>query len=44
MDLCEHASTEHDPQKLLTLTEEIIKLLDEKEARPKNLQTISPTT
>jgi hypothetical protein len=44
MELCEQASTEHDSQKLLILTEEITKLLDEKEARPKNLQTISPKT
>jgi hypothetical protein len=44
MELCEQASTEDDPQKLLTLTEEIIKLLYKKEARPKNLQIISPTT
>jgi hypothetical protein len=42
MELCEQASTEHDPQQLLILTEEIIGLLDEKEPRPKHLQTTPP--
>ncbi len=38
MDLCEQASKEQDPEKLMALTQEIIRLLDEKEARLKNLQ------
>jgi hypothetical protein len=31
MELCEQASTEQDPKKLLELIAEIIRLLDEKE-------------
>ena len=33
MELCRQASVEQDPQKLLKLTAEIIRLLDEKEDR-----------
>jgi len=35
--LCEQAAVEQDPEKLLRLTPEINRLLDEKEERPKNL-------
>ena len=38
MDLCEQASKEQDPEKRMALTQEIIRVLDEKEARLKNLQ------
>jgi hypothetical protein len=38
MDLCEQASKEQDPEKLMALTQEIIRVLDEKEARLKDLQ------
>jgi hypothetical protein len=37
LELCELASKEQDPDKLMELTQEIIRLLDEKEARLKNL-------
>ncbi len=33
MELCRQASVEQDPKKLLDLTAEIIRLLDEKEGR-----------
>jgi hypothetical protein len=33
MELCRQASVEQDPEKLLKLTAEIIRLLDEKEDR-----------
>jgi len=33
MELCRRASVEQDPKKLLELTAEIIRLLDEKEDR-----------
>jgi hypothetical protein len=33
MELCRQASVEHDPEKLLELTAQIIRLLDEKENR-----------
>jgi hypothetical protein len=33
MELCRQASVEQDPKKLLELTAEIIRLLDEKEDR-----------
>ena len=33
MELCRQASVEQDPKKLLELTAEIIRLLDEKEGR-----------
>ena len=33
MDRCEQASREKDPTKLIALTAEIIRLLDEKEGR-----------
>jgi hypothetical protein len=35
MQLCEQASTEQDPQKLFTIIQEIIRLLNEKEKRLK---------
>ena len=38
MELCTLAATEQDPQKLMELTHEIIRLLDEKEARLKALR------
>jgi hypothetical protein len=37
MELCALASKEQDPEKLLRLTKEIIRLLDEKDARLKHL-------
>jgi hypothetical protein len=37
MELCALASKEQDPEKLLRLTKEIIRLLDEKDARLKRL-------
>lgn len=40
-ELCEQASREQDPEKLLELTREIIRLLDEKETRLKD--AIRPT-
>jgi hypothetical protein len=36
--LCEQAATEQDPQKLAELTQEIIRLLDEKDARLQSLR------
>jgi len=36
--LCEQAAVEQDPQKLLTLVEEINRLLEEKQASLKNLR------
>jgi hypothetical protein len=38
LELCEQASKEQDPEKLMELTQEILRLLDEKEARLKNLR------
>jgi hypothetical protein len=35
-ELCEQASVEQDPAKLMALTREIIRLLDEKDARLKH--------
>ena len=35
MELCTLAAKEQDPQKLMELTQEIIRLLDKKEARLK---------
>jgi hypothetical protein len=42
MELCAHAAKEQDPQKLMELTQEIIRLLDEKDARLKALRTADP--
>ncbi len=39
MELCALAAKEQDPQKLMELTREIIRLLDEKEARLKAICT-----
>jgi len=39
MQLCALAAKEQDPQKLRELTQEILRLLDEKEARIKALHT-----
>ena len=39
MELCALAAIEQDPQKLIELTHEITRLLDEKEARLKALHT-----
>ena len=36
--LCQQAAVEQDPEKLLALAEEINRLLNEKEARLKNLR------
>jgi hypothetical protein len=36
-ELCEQAAKEHDRNKLMELTKEIIRLLDEKDARLKQL-------
>ena len=36
--LCEQAAVEQDPEKLLQLTQEINRLLEEKEERLKNLR------
>ena len=33
MELCQQASVEQDPEKLMVLIQEIVSLLDEKEAR-----------
>jgi hypothetical protein len=42
--LCEQAAVEQDPEKLLKLTQEINRLLEEKEERLKNLrQTPNPS-
>ena len=38
MELCALAAKEQDPQKLIELTREIIRLLDEKDARLKAMQ------
>ena len=42
MELCALAATEQDQQKLMELTQEIIRLLDEKDARLK--ATHKPTS
>jgi len=34
MELCEQATKETDPNKLLALTKEIVRLLDEKKRKP----------
>ncbi len=40
MELCELAAKEQNPQKLMELTSEIVRLLDEKKQRPSaNLDT-----
>jgi hypothetical protein len=39
MELCALAAKEQDPQKLMELTQEILRLLDEKEARLKSLHS-----
>ena len=39
MELCQQASVEQDPEKLLELVNEINRLLEEKEERLKNLRT-----
>ena len=38
MRLCEQAAVEQDPERLLQLTQEINRLLNEKEERLKNLR------
>jgi hypothetical protein len=38
MELCNLASKEQDPQKLIEITQEILRLLDEKDARLKSLR------
>lgn len=38
MDLCEQAAVEHDSDRLLLLAQEIVRLLDEKENRLKQLR------
>ncbi len=48
MELCEQASREQDPKKLMALTAEIIRLLDEKKKRvtgsqPPGPQPLDPT-
>lgn len=42
MEVCEQAANEQDPTKLLALTQEIIRLLDEKDARLKKLHSSDP--
>jgi len=39
MELCALAAEEQDPKKLMQLTNEIIRLLDEKDTRLKQLST-----
>jgi hypothetical protein len=36
MEVCELASREQNPEKLMELTNQLIRLLDEKKARPAN--------
>jgi len=40
VELCEQAAKEQDPAKLLTLTQEIARLLDEKEQRVKEIHRL----
>ena len=42
MDLCELAGKEQNPKRLMELTEEIVRLLDERRKPPIGLQDNSP--
>ena len=42
MELCEQASKEQDPNKLMNLVEEINRILEEREQNPKPRQTPNP--
>jgi hypothetical protein len=44
IQLCEQASVEQDPQKLITLVNEINRMLEEKEERLKRQRSKSPAT
>jgi len=39
MELCEQASKEQDPNQLIKLVEEINRLLEQREQKPKNHET-----